>query len=188
MTNRHRAYKTTDIDIAVCGGELLDLCDNLLKKCILPRMAKMFRFAKSELAVEDLFLAKYSASKGAQRALGEHRDGSELSFVITLNDPSKDFSGGGTRFVTAPGKDDIVVSPSLPGTAIFFSGQHRHAGIEVTEGNRYIIAGFVRCYPESDASTARLLYLKKMHEMIDNAEGISKGKYQLRDASKRRRL
>jgi hypothetical protein len=188
MTSRHRAYKTTDIDIAVCGGELLQMCDDLLEKCVLPRMAGMFRFAKSELAVEDLFLAKYSASKGEQRALGEHRDGSELSFVITLNDPSKDFSGGGTRFVTAPGKEDIVVAPSLPGTAVFFSGQHRHSGVEVTEGTRYIIAGFCRCYPESDAGTARLAYLKCLHETIDNAEGRSKGDYQLRDASKKRRL
>ena len=186
MTSRHRAYRTTDIDVAICGGELLELCDDLLKTQVLPHMAQMFRFAPSELAVEDLFLAKYSAESGMQRALGEHRDGSELSFVITLNDPTKDFSGGGTLFVTAPGKEDIVVAPTTAGTAVFFSGQHRHSGVAVTEGTRYIIAGFVRCFAASDESASRLSYLKCLHETIDKAEGRSKGEY--RNPSKRRAL
>jgi hypothetical protein len=137
--DRHKAYKTTDIDIAVCGGELLDTCNAHLQKRILPFMANLFEISLVDLAAEDLFVAKYSAKKGQQSALCPHRDGSELSFVITLNDS---FKGGGTRFID----DDIIVSPETPGTGVFFSGCQLHSGVEVIEGTRYILAGFVRVY------------------------------------------
>jgi hypothetical protein len=145
--DRHKAYKTTDIDIAVCGGELLDTCNAHLKTRILPLMANLFELSLVDLAVEDLFLAKYSADKGQQSTLSPHRDGSELSFVITLNDS---FKGGGTRFID----DDIIVAPETPGTGVFFSGCQLHSGVEVVEGTRYILAGFVRVYSSTPEKVA----------------------------------
>ncbi len=175
-TSRHRAYKTTDVDVAVCGGGLLALCNAHLERRILPLMAARFGFPAADLAVEDLFVAKYSAAAGKQRALGEHRDGSELSFVITLNSP-QDFGGGGTRFVggTTAGDDDddddVVVAPVTAGTGCFFCGRHLHSGVAVTSGTRYILAGFVRVFATSEAATARLAHLKSIDKDSRNQQG-----------------
>jgi hypothetical protein len=90
--------------------------------------------------------------------LSQHRDGSELSFVITLNDPAT-FKGGGTRFIA----DDIIVEPDTPGTGVFFSGGQLHSGVEVVKGTRYILAGFVRVYPSTLEGVTRLKQLSLNH-------------------------
>jgi hypothetical protein len=156
-TDRHEAYKTTDVDIAVCGGELLDTCNSMLKTRLLPLLANLFGFPIADFAIEDLFLAKYSSTKGEQSALSQHRDGSELSFVVTLNDPKADFTGGGTRFATAA----LTLAPDTPGTGVFFCGRYLHSGVEVTEGTRYILAGFVRVYPSTPEGKEKLAGMLK---------------------------
>jgi hypothetical protein len=152
---QHKAYKTTDIDISICGGKLLDTCNDHLRTKILPLMARLFDFSLCELATENLFLAKYSASKGHQSALSDHRDDSELSFVVTLNDA---FQGGGTRFIANDAS--TTVAPN-GGAGVFFCGRRMHSGVEVTEGDRYILAGFVRVYPSTPEAVAKLDSLLK---------------------------
>ena len=147
--DRHKDYKTTDLDVAVVGGKLLRLCNNILKDAILPALSKLFQFPVQDLAMEDLFLAKYSADKGQQRSLAQHRDGSELSFVVTLN---ANFQGGGTKFIS----DNITVAPKTAGTGVLFCGRLLHAGVEVVDGTRYILAGFVRVYPSTPDSFVNL--------------------------------
>lgn len=165
QTDRHKAYQTTDIDLAICGGELLDSCNLYLKTRILPLLSTIFNsddnddFCIADFAIEDLFLAKYAAAKGQQNALSEHRDGSEVSFVITLNDPKTDFSGGGTRFMVAP--EPMILAPDTPGTGVFFCGRYLHSGVAVTEGTRYILAGFVRVYPSTPKGEKRLVSMLK---------------------------
>jgi hypothetical protein len=88
------------------------------------------------------------ASGGAQRhqaALAPHRDDSELSFVLLLNDAA-DFEGGGTAFLewTPP----FVAAPRERGTMASFCGLQRHAGRAIRSGTRYILAGFVRVFDE----------------------------------------
>ena len=156
-TDRHKEYKTTDIDISICGSELLDLCNDHLKTTILPLMAHQFGFPISDLAIEDLFLAKYSATKGEQSMLPKHKDDSELSFVITLNEG---FTGGGTRFIDG----NVTVSPTKCGAGVFFCGNRLHSGVEVVEGERYILAGFVRVFPSTPETTAKLKNLLKQAE------------------------
>mmetsp|Transcript_20560 Transcript_20560/g.44632 ORF Transcript_20560/g.44632 Transcript_20560/m.44632 type:complete len:389 (-) Transcript_20560:114-1280(-) len=151
--DRHKAYKTTDIDIAICGDKLLDTCNDHLRTTILPLMARLFEFSLVDLAIEDLFLARYSAVKGQQSMLSKHTDDSELSFVITLNDG---FKGGGTRFID----DDTTVAPNC-GAGVFFCGNRLHSGVEVVEGDRYILAGFVRVYPSTTEGFAKLDCLLK---------------------------
>jgi hypothetical protein len=152
MMDRHKAYKTTDIDVSICGGKLLDTCNLYLKTRIMPLMARLFEFSLVDLAIEDLFLAKYSADKGQQRMLSEHRDDSELSFVITLNDT---FQGGGTRFIAdGTTTTDTTVAPNC-GAGVFFCGRCLHSGVEVIEGTRYILAGFVRVYPNTPEGVAK---------------------------------
>jgi hypothetical protein len=154
---QHKAYKTTDIDISICGGKLLDTCNDHLRTIILPLMSRLFDFPLCDLATENLFLAKYSASKGQQSALSEHRDDSELSFVVTLNDA---FQGGGTRFIANDTMDSTTVAPN-GGAGVFFCGRRLHSGVEVVEGDRYILAGFVRVYPSTPEAVAKLDSLLK---------------------------
>eukprot|EP00978_Attheya_sp_CCMP212_P006112 scaffold13787_cov59-Attheya_sp.AAC.1 len=85
--------------------------------------------------------------------LSKHTDDSELSFVITLNDG---FKGGGTRFID----DDTTVAPKC-GAGVFFCGHRLHSGVEVVEGERYILAGFVRVYPSTPEGVAKLDCLLK---------------------------
>jgi hypothetical protein len=162
---RHKNYQTTDVDISICGGKLLDACNEHLRTRILPLMARVFEFPICDLAIENLFLAKYSANKGGQTALSEHLDDSELSFVITLNDA---FQGGGTRFISTDTDGDTrtaggtgtTVAPN-GGAGVFFCGRRLHSGVEVVEGNRYILAGFVRVYPSTPEGVAKLDRLLK---------------------------
>jgi hypothetical protein len=152
---QHKAYRTTDVDISVCGGKILDTCNDHLRTTILPLMACLFEFSLCDLAIDNLFLAKYSAIKGQQSALSEHLDDSELSFIVTLNDA---FQGGGTRFFA----DDTgtIVKPNC-GAGALFCGRRMHSGVEVTEGDRYILAGFVRVFPSTPEAVAKLNALLK---------------------------
>lgn len=161
--DRHKSYQTTDVDIAICGGKILDMCNDHLRTTILPLMARLFEFSLVDLAIEDLFLAKYAADKGQQRMLPKHTDDSELSFVITLNDG---FKGGGTRFID----DDITVAPNC-GAGVFFCGNRLHSGVEVVEGERYILAGFVRVYPSTPEGVTKLDCLLKQNK--PNVDGKS---------------
>lgn len=156
MMDRHKAYKTTDLDMAQCGGEILDACNDHLRTTILPLLANLFQFPLVDLAIEDLFLAKYSSAKGEQRMLSKHTDDSELSFVITLNDG---FKGGGTAFID----EDTIVAPNC-GAGLFFCGHRLHSGVEVVKGERYILAGFVRVYPSTPEGVARLDCILKESE------------------------
>ena len=74
---------------------------------------------------------------GQQRALETHTDGSIFSFNVALSDPAA-FDGGGTWFEPL----DVTVRPPRC-AAIGHSGQLRHAGVEITRGERYILVGFV---------------------------------------------
>jgi hypothetical protein len=93
---------------------------------------------------EDVFAVKYDADAagGGQAALEEHRDGSELSFVVGLNDPASCFEGGGTRVAAV--EPPLVVRPPEQGSCLSFCGRQPHGGVAVTRGTRYILAGFVR--------------------------------------------
>ena len=88
-----------------------------------------------QLILDDCFVAKYDPD--GQPSFEAHEDSSDWSFVIVLND---NFEGGGTRFESLPGKP--VYQPPA-GCAIGFNGQNRHSGLSVTQGVRYILAGYL---------------------------------------------
>jgi len=101
------------------------------------------------LKVEDLFVVKYESGLegeggGARQAgLGEHRDGSEVSFVVILSEPG-DFSGGGTAFHSI--EPALLVRPAERGSLVAFCGQNPHSGVAVETGRRCVLAGFVRVH------------------------------------------
>eukprot|EP00933_Yihiella_yeosuensis_P014267 TRINITY_DN12847_c7_g1_i1.p1 TRINITY_DN12847_c7_g1~~TRINITY_DN12847_c7_g1_i1.p1 ORF type:complete len:398 (-),score=85.19 TRINITY_DN12847_c7_g1_i1:100-1293(-) len=163
QTNRHRAYQTTDLDIASSSPLLLQLCNDHLEKSLLPLLSKLYSLPLVDLAVEDLFLVRYSAEKGEQNSLQPHRDDSELSFVVLLNDP-KEFSGGGTLFLDA--EPNLRAAPDAAGSAVFFCGRQLHAGIEIQSGLRYILAGFVRVHPSSSDATTKMQEMQQIADVL----------------------
>lgn len=134
QTDRHQDYPTTDFDTADIPTLKFPIA-NIVYRKIIPKMAKAYKLDPLKLGITEVFIAKYSADKGQQKSLGTHVDGSDFSFVISLN---KDFQGGGTKFV----RNDTVKKPEI-GSAIGFCGQTRHQGLKVTSGTRYILAGFL---------------------------------------------
>ena len=54
---------------------------------------RRFDIDKKFIGINEIFVAKYSPN--GQNKLSEHEDGSELSFVMALND---EYTGGGTYF------------------------------------------------------------------------------------------
>ena len=141
-TKRHHRAATTDVR-ADSSPELLGLTNSALENVIIPLLAGTFEVAPCSLIAEDMFVVKYSAREDeplGQRSLPTHRDGSEISFIILLSDPT-DFEGGGTSFSAV--EPALVVSPSQGGL-VSFCGRQEHAGVAITRGVRYILAGFMK--------------------------------------------
>jgi hypothetical protein len=104
----------------------------------LSRAAKFYSISSERptslvLSITDLFVTKYDQK---MRSLESHKDKSDFSFVLALND---DFEGGGTFFAL---KNATFKSPI--GSAVVFNGQQYHGGVAVTGAtSRYILAGFL---------------------------------------------
>lgn len=77
------------------------------------------------------FIAKYECSPGKISGLGKHRDASSWSFVMTLNQPDKEFTGGGTKFFELDQQstqNGTLFRPKGVGSLVLFSGRHLHEG------------------------------------------------------------
>lgn len=127
--NRHENYPTTDFQLDNIPSHSLVM--HKVYNIILPTLANMFNVDAKRLFINDLFVVRYDANN--QKELVSHEDGSEFSFVIGLNE---EFKGGGT-FIN----NNLHVLNA--GECLLFCGQNTHSGVEVTQGVRYIIAGFV---------------------------------------------
>jgi len=100
------------------------------------QIAEKFGLPLPAVQVDDGFVVRYT--EGAQTSLRFHRDGSIVSAIVSLSEPS-DYEGGGTAF-----KDGSVYRPGK-GCGILFGGQRLHAGVEITGGTRYICTLFFKC-------------------------------------------
>ena len=87
---------------------------------------------QNRLGVNEIFVAKYQHN--LQNSLQSHKDGSEFSFIISLND-SREYEGG-TYFIDL--KKNIKLEK---GDCLVFSGQNKHRGSKILKGKRYIITG-----------------------------------------------
>ena len=135
---RHDSYPTTDNEITEEWNNW-ELINKKINKNIFPKIEKLFKLQKNKLNITELFIVKYD-EKG-QRELKYHEDGSEFSFIITLND---DFTGGGTTFK----HNKMNIKPQI-GDCLIFSGQNTHKGNYIKSGTRYILTGFIN-YIEED--------------------------------------
>lgn len=121
-------------------------------KNVLPLMAQFFNLHEDDLSCAELFVAKYEFKEGKQAKLDPHVDGTPYSFVVALNDPSSQFTGGGTRFT----ESNCTFRPDDMGTVVIFSGKNEHEGVAVTSGVRYILTGFC-AYDNTDKGHATFL-------------------------------
>ena len=129
-TARHKNYPTTDIPVSSIRE--LDLTGEVSR--ISELCMRTFGFKGSARAY-DVFVVKYEP--GGQDGLDVHRDSSELSFVVALNDPLE-YEGGGTFYEG----DNATVLPSV-GEVAFHCGKLRHGARAVTRGTRYVLIGFL---------------------------------------------
>jgi hypothetical protein len=88
---------------------------------------------------EQAFVVRYSAED--QRELKPHFDESTYTLNIALNTPHKDFEGGGCRFT----RFNCSVVDTRLGWGFLHPGQftHKHEGLKVTKGVRYIMVAFI---------------------------------------------
>lgn len=157
---RHTGYPTTDLPVdAIFPEGRFSAVHGFVNAQVLPLLAARFGLREDRLKIGELFVAKYEAAAGRQRGLAAHRDGTQWSFVLGLNDAAE-FDGGGTLFLDVPASGSVSDSgagdqgggqggllcrapPGQVGSATLFSGKNLHMGVPLTRGVRYILAGFV---------------------------------------------
>jgi hypothetical protein len=132
--DRHHNYPTTDMLLQVI--DMHETYQEIQRKYIWPLAAHVYKLEEEEWIdmTSENFLARYHPY--AQYHLALHHDMSQITTVVTLNE---DFEGGGTYFSKQKTKlkglkGHISVHP---GTIT-----HRHGGVPVKHGQRYIIVSF----------------------------------------------
>ena len=128
LLDRHANYPTTDLEIKNIVSS--SIVYSKLNK-IYDVIQAQYNVPSNILKATDLFLVRYDSN--LQNKLKKHKDGSEFSFIIALNN---DFTGGGTCINKTINKLDT-------GKCLIFCGQNRHSGIKINSGTRYIVAGFI---------------------------------------------
>jgi hypothetical protein len=134
--NRHEFYPTTDMLLDVLG--LTETYNEILKEYFWDIAIDKFKLEEPEwrkLNPEN-FLARYHPF--AQYHLSLHHDDAQITTVVTLNE---NFTGGGTYFSKQKTK-----LQGKKGWISIHPGQitHRHGGLPVESGQRYIIVSFCR--------------------------------------------
>lgn len=131
-TNRHQYYPTVDNEITTKWSIYNDIII-VIQNIIFNEISKLYNVDKKKLGINEIFVVKYS--KGGQTELDLHKDGSEFSFVIALNN---EFSGGGTYFENSQKTINLNI-----GDCLIFSGQNTHKAVPIYSGIRYILTGFI---------------------------------------------
>jgi len=134
-TKRHKSYPTTDVPVK--KTPLWTEISSIVATKVFHLIETRYGIPVDYLVLKDLFFVKYdAATPGAQKQLQWHRDGSAISFVILMNDPSE-FTDGHTQFFSGQ-----PVRHQSKGDTLLFSGRLMH-GAAIRTGKRYILAGFV---------------------------------------------
>lgn len=134
--NRHENYPTTDMLLETL--RLKETYVEILKEYFWDIAVDKYKLEEpywKNLHSEN-FLARYHPF--AQYHLGLHHDHSQITTVVTLNE---DFTGGGTYF-----SKQKTRLQGKKGWISIHPGQitHRHGGLPVLSGQRYIIVSFCR--------------------------------------------
>jgi hypothetical protein len=143
--DRHQNYPTTDKQIGP-DWELFPTLYNLFHTKIKQIFAEMFDIIDiNDVNVTEMFFVKYRHEPNSQISLDPHKDGSEMSFVIALNN---EYEGGGTNFIVTDRHVKLK-----KGECVFFTGKQYHEGISISDGTRYILTGFINYKHEKFCDT-----------------------------------
>jgi len=178
-TSRHHAVPTTDLPVHEIPF-LLPWFVHTFHHQICPLLANQF----GEDAVgnqggfvqlHDAFVVKYDADHGDRRQrrrhLPVHRDESEISLTLSLNEPRKDYIGGGTYLA----KLGQSLAPSRGGMLSFRGQELLHGGDPVMHGVRYVIVAF--CYiVRDDDMNKQIANTMKNVESDDSGRVIDRSK------------
>lgn len=169
-TARHAAYSTCDFAVEECDAlqHYLEEETGFVGR-VWEHLSSLYGIAAEDMSFLDFFCAHYQAdnddsnkkndssdnaavSKKTMDRLEAHRDGSLLSFTVTLNDPVA-FKGGGTFFsalrdVVVVDSEPVlraggVVRPLRAGDGVLHSGKLLHGADAVRSGTRTVLVGFV---------------------------------------------
>lgn len=162
--SRHATYATCDFAVEECNN-LQEYLDDVvgLDARVWNHLSELYGIPHEDVSYIDFFCAHYQGKDCGNNTtsmdfLEAHRDGSLLSFTITLSDPSE-FDGGGTFFDAlrdvkseSPESDSVllnggIVRPIQAGDGIYHSGKLLHGGELVTSGKRTVLVGFMDVSP-----------------------------------------
>ena len=207
--HRHASYATCDFPIDACVPLQQYLDDDTVQfdTRIFQILQTFFQIPNDQMYYIDLFCAQYQATASAETTattttsnsmdrLGLHRDGSLLSFTITLSEPNRDFTGGGTYFDALQNVTTIidtdtfhtdrtmlqtatldqvfhttheygVVRPQTSGDGVFHCGKLLHGGYPITSGTRIVLVGFVDVVTDRETD-----YWKEKEDDDDDDEEV----------------
>ena len=129
----HENHPTVDIHL-----NQLNL-DKIWKDIVKNYISKVASYLYNGITTKDTnlnFVVKYSLS--GQKLLNPHHDASTYTLNIALNN---DYKGGGCHFI----RQNVTVTDNPIGYSLIHPGRltHYHSGLEVLEGNRYILVSFI---------------------------------------------
>jgi hypothetical protein len=155
---RHASYATCDFAVEDCHSLQSYLDEIGFDSRIWDHLSALYGINHEDMSYLDFFCAHYQSNDDAQAVLGkktmdrlvDHRDGSLLSFTVTLSDPD-DFEGGGTCFdalrdvepTCSVLKPNGVVRPFRAGDGVLHSGKILHGADVVRSGKRTVLVGFI---------------------------------------------
>ena len=134
--DRHGFYATNDMLLNVMG--LNDTYEYVFQKFVYPCAIHIWKLEGDKwgkFMASENFIVRYQPA--IQAHLNTHLDDSNYSLTIGLND---EFEGGGTWFP----RQKTLAKPNTGECTLFPMPTHKHAGMSVTEGKRYIIVSFCK--------------------------------------------
>ncbi|CAH8661573.1 unnamed protein product [Schistosoma margrebowiei] len=128
---------TRDIHMRQIGWEEHWL--HVLEKYVHKMQKKLFQGYDDKPWARMNFVVRYKPDE--QPSLRPHHDASSYTINIGLNEPGKDYKGGGIRY----NRYNCSIVNTRVGWAVVSPGRvtHLHEGLATTEGTRYIFVTFV---------------------------------------------
>jgi hypothetical protein len=163
---RHASYATCDFPVEECDTLDAYLQETGFDDRIWEHLSELYGVRYEDMTYLDFFCAHYEAKTDADAnadsdsqqqhttmdRLEAHRDGSLLSFTVTLTPPSE-FQGGGTFFDALRDVPDSTgtsilqpggaIRPLRAGDAVLHGGKMLHGAAPITSGQRTVLVGFV---------------------------------------------